>query len=315
MDLINKANEVFLENFPSETCFERAIFFSWYCKIRDCKFCFMSTQKTSKKAIRSRESILAEIILCKILGWDIGFLSGGIDAYNHKDFFNLLKSIYNLTNEKIWINIGSLNEKEIRKFKPYIKGVVGSVECVNKKVHDKVCPSKALDKIEEMFKISNELGLKNAMTIILGLGETIEDFNELKKFIKRNNIVKIHIYNLNPQKGTIFENKKSPSAEYQAEWIAKTRINFPKIDIQCGIWSDKVDRVSLLLKAGANSISKFPIIKKFNSKEAGIIEEESKKAGREFKGSLTKLLKIDYSKFNIDEEVKYKLEQYIENMK
>jgi biotin synthase-like enzyme len=293
MDNIEKANKIFLENFPAETNFERAVFFSWYCEIRDCKYCYMSTQKENKMAKRTDASILAEIILCKRLGWDIGFISGGQKAYSHNDFLELLKKIKIVLGEKVWINIGSLEKEELASFKPYIKGAVGAIECVSPKLHDKLCPSKPVAPFVEMFRHCDELGLKKGMTLIVGLGETIDDFPLLEKFIKDNGISKIHIYGLNPQKGTIFENTKPPKPEYHAEWIARTRIAFPKIDIQAGIWTDKVDTISLLLKAGANSLSKFPAIRQFNSKYSKEIEKQAKIAGRKFRGTLTKLPKID----------------------
>ena len=59
-----------------------------------------------------------------------------------------------------------------------------------------------------------------------------EDFELLKDFVIRHNIDKIHFYSLNPQKGTVFEKSKHITKEYHAEWIAKTRIAFPKLDIQ-----------------------------------------------------------------------------------
>ena len=70
-ELMEKANQIYLDNFPNETCFERAVFFSWGCTIGDCTFCYMSTQpkdKPPKETRRSEESILAEFILCKNLG-------------------------------------------------------------------------------------------------------------------------------------------------------------------------------------------------------------------------------------------------------
>ncbi len=200
---------------------------------------------------------------------------------------------------------------------------MGSIETINPTIHKKVCPSKPIKPYENMFNISKKLKLKNSMTIILGLGETIEDFELLKKFIKKHNIVKIHFYGLNPQKGTIFEKTKPPKKEYQAKWIKKTRKAFPKIDIQCGIWKDRVNYISTLLKAGSNSISKFPSIRCFNSIYAKKIEEQAKKANRRFIGSLTKLPKIDWNKeidkLNIEKElkkqIKNKLSRYLEVMK
>jgi len=323
-NLIIKAQEIYKKNFPLTTNFERAIFFSWYCATRDCTFCYMSTQKNEGKiARRTQESILAELIICKKLKWDIGFLSGGHKAYTTIGFLDLLKSINKVINQKIWINIGPLNEKELKLYKPYIKGVVASIETINPKLHDKVCPSKPIKPFESMLTTAKRLKLKRAITIILGLGESLHDFNLLKCFIEKYNIEKIHIYALNPQKGTMFENTKSPTAEYQAYWIAKTRIAFPKIDIQCGIWTDKIERVSLLLQAGANSISKFPAIRYFNSKQAKEIEKQSRKAKRKFIGSLTKLPSIDIddemNKLKVSKKnklkVKQKLFQYLRTMK
>ncbi|MBR9690096.1 radical SAM protein [Candidatus Woesearchaeota archaeon] len=309
------------------TNFERAVFFSWHCNIRDCTYCYMSTQpktsKTGKIARRSTESILAEVLITKKLGWDFGFFSGGVGAFSHTEFKELLEKVCIVWGEKIWINIGALSKEQIIDYKPFIKGVVGSIETVNEKIHDKVCPSKPAAPYYKMFEEAKKLGLKRAITIILGLGETIEDFEKLKDIIKKYGVTKIHFYGLNPQKGTIYENSKPPSAKYQAEWIKKTREEFSKIDIQMGIWEDRVDRVALLLEAGANSISKFPALKAFGKKSAIEIEKQAKKANRKFIGTLTKLPNIDWNvevdKLDIDKElkekVKAKLNQYLKNMK
>jgi len=102
-----------------QTCFERAIFFSWYCGIRDCTYCYMSTQPDSKKAVRSKESLLAELILCKKLGWQIGFISGGIGAFSKTKFKNLLKDMFKISGEKFWLNVGALSFEELKEYLPY----------------------------------------------------------------------------------------------------------------------------------------------------------------------------------------------------
>lgn len=306
-----------------KTHFERAIFFSWYCGIRDCKYCYMSTQLENKKAVRSKESLLAELILCKKLGWEVGFISGGVGAFSKTKFKDLLKDMHKVSGEKFWLNIGALSKEELVEYLPYSKGVVGSIETVNKELHDNICPSKPMEPYFDMFEESEKLGLKIAMTIILGLGESIKDFDSLKGIISKYGISKIHFYGLNPQKGTIFENSKPPTSEYQAEWIRKTREEFPEMDIQCGIWEDRVDRIAELLEAGADSISKFPALKAFGSKAAKEIEKQTKKANRKFVGTLTKIPNIDWNKeidkldFDKDlkEKIKVKLKIYLKQMK
>lgn len=307
------------------TNFERAIFFSWHCDIKDCAFCYMSTQPKEQKKIarRSTESLLAEVLITKKLGWDFGFFSGGLGAFSKVEFLELLKKVHLVYGEKIWINIGPLDKEQLLEYKPYIKGVVGSIEIVNKELHDKICPSKPMKPYFDMFDQALFLGLDTAMTVIIGLGETIADFEELKEIIEKYNISKIHFYSLNPHKGTIFENKKPPTAKYQGEWIKKTREEFPSIDIQCGIWEDRADRVAFLLNAGANSISKFPALKRFNSPAAQEIEAQAKLAGRKFKSSLTKLPKLDWDKeiesldldSELKEKIKEKIKQYLKQMK
>ncbi len=282
--------------------FERAIFLSWYCSKRDCAFCYMSSEQNKKaeplKSRRTLTSILAEAIICKACGWKIEFLSAGCNTFADEELLLIIKSIYEITRQKQWLNVGILNEKQLRLFKPYIEGVCGTVECITPKLRDKICPSKPLKEIEKMCDTCDKLKLKKTITIIIGLGETLEDFKYLGEFIKKNKIDKITFYRLKPQKGTVFENKKEPETEHYVKWIEKTREEFPDIKIVAGSWLSHLNEIHLLLTAGADNITKFPSIKLFNTKYAKKIESEVKKAGREFKGTLTKLPMLD-----LDEEI------------
>ena len=71
---------------------------------------------------------------------------------------------------------------------------------------------------------------------------------------------------------------------------------FPKLEIIAGLTPKKPDYTSLLLKAGANTLTKFPAIRKFGSKEAYLIEKQIKDSGRKFTTSLTELPQIDWKK-------------------
>lgn len=286
--------------------FERAIFLGWYCSKGDCSFCYMSTIKNSKKSLRRKESILAEALICKNMNWPIEFLSAGYNSYDKKDILEIVENVYNITNKKQWLNIGSLNKKELKGFKPYIEGVSGAVECINLKVRKNVCPSKSLKDIENMFKDCDELGLKKAMTIIIGLGETIDDFPKLKEFIEKYKIDKAIFYALNPHKNTIF--KKGPSKEYYLEWVKKTRESFPKLMITAGSWINRLDELGSLLKY-ADNFTKFPAIRLFNSKYSKRIIKEIEKSGREFKSNFSSIPEIRNNKLQIY------LNKYLKQMK
>lgn len=281
-----------------KTWFERAIFLSWYCSKGDCKFCYMSTQKDlikdPKKARRRIEGILAEALISKACGWKIEFLSGGYESYAIPELADITKKVYAITGQKQWLNIGVLKKEEIKKFLPYIEGVCGAVECINPEVHSDVCPSKPLGPITKMLKEAESLGLKKAITIIIGLGETEKDIPLLIDFIKKHKIDRITFYALNPHKGTIF--KKGPKTDYYVKWIKSARKEFPNLKIIAGSWVNRISEIHLLLEAGADAITKFPAIKLFNTKYARQIEAEAKKAGRKFEGTMTKKPKINFKR-------------------
>lgn len=308
------------------TWFERAIFLSWYCSKADCKFCFMSTQKNKIKiknprlARRRTSSILAEVMITKVCGWKIEFLSGGYDTYTKLELLELIKKVHEIYNEKLWLNIGVLNKEDLKYFTPYIRGVCGAVETINPELHKYLCPSKPINDIERMFDACTGLNLEKSITIIIGLGETLNDFDLLKRFIKKHNLCRITFYALNPHKGTIF--KTGPKSRYYESWVKKTREAFPSIEIIAGSWEDRLNEISLLLEAGADAITKFRAIRLFNSEHAKKIEEQAQKAGRKFEGTLTHLPKDKIFKlFNsakLEEElkkrIKVKLDQYIRRM-
>lgn len=310
-----------------QTHFERAIFLSWYCSKRDCAFCYLSSKQSVKadpvKDRRSLASIFAEAIICKACGWRVEFLSGGCDTFTDEELLFIIKNIYKITKQKQWLNVGILNEKQLKLFKPYIEGICGTVECITPKLRDKLCPSKPLKEIEDMFKICDKLGLKKTITIIIGLGEKSKDFSHLKKFIKNNNLYRITFYRLKPQKNTIFESKEGPKTNYYIKWIERTRKEFPNMEIVAGSWLTHLDEIHLLLQAGADSITKFPSIRKFNTRYAKKIEEECKKANRLFIGTLTKTPKININKElnqlkinnQLKNNVKLKLNEYLKRMK
>ncbi|MFT4343247.1 MAG: radical SAM protein, partial [Candidatus Woesearchaeota archaeon] len=318
-----RAGEVYAQNFPQEVSFERAIFISWGCSLGDCSFCYMSTQPESKRVTetcRSTASILAECILCRELGWDIGFVTGGIGAWKHEDLLILAKHIHQIVG-KFWLSIGPISEKILLTYKPYICGVVGSIETINPELHAKVCPSKPISGYEKMFTSAQKHDLKRAMTFIVGLGETHNDFSLLKDFIEKNAITKIHVYGLIPQKGTPYENVKPPSPEDEAWWIAQLRISFPGLDIQCGIWHDRAEYLPVLLQAGANSVSKLQALKVFGSNHLKNIVQMSEKAGRTFRGELLTVPSRNWDALvdecvdeSLQKAVKEKLKKYLNAM-
>jgi biotin synthase-like enzyme len=267
--------------------------------------------KDPRKARRRLESILAETLITKICGWEIGFLSGGIASWSTDELKEVLEGMYKITGKKTWLNIGALKESQIKALSPYVEGLTGTVECVNEKLRNEIVPDKKLDKIDEMFLLADKYDLKKTITIIIGLGETMEDYPRLKELIQKWDLDRINFYRLVPHENTPY--KEGPTTKYYIEWISKTRQDFPDIIIVAGSWPDKTSEIQTLLEAGATSITKLPAIKYFGKKPAYEIEEGAKKAGRKFLGTLTKYPKVDIDeeigKLDFSEELKEKIKK------
>ena len=312
-DLIKDANEITLKKHGNLITLERAVFLSWWCDKGDCAFCYMSTQKEKikdpKKARRNINNIYAEAEMCKRLDWNIEFLSGGYESFTTQEIKEIATTIKDITGEGVWLNTGITDELD--EYGSEIKGITGAVEVANPEIHKKVCPSKKLDDISNMLDVAGTLGFKKAITIILGLGETLDDVQYLIDYIKDHKIDRVIFYSLNPHKETVYANSSQPASLYYAQVVAQVRLAFPDIEIICGTWIDNLANIGILILSGANGITKFPLFKMFGTKYGKRVEEEVKWAGRELKGTFTDKDMLGPQKSKVSPELDKFIKRYV----
>ena len=312
-DLIKKANDVTLKNHGNLITLERAVFLSWWCDKGDCAFCYMSTQKDKikdpKKARRNLSNIYAEAEMCKRLDWNIEFLSGGYESFTTQEIKTIATTIKDITGDGVWLNTGITDE--LGEYGSEIKGITGAVEVANPEIHNRVCPSKKLSDISNMLDVAGDLGYKKAITIILGLGETLEDTDYIIDYIKDHKIDRVIFYSLNPHKETIYANSSQPASLYYAQVVARVRLTFPEIEIICGTWIDNLANIGILILSGANGITKFPLFKMFGTKYGKRVEEEVKWAGRELKGTFTDKNMLGPQESEISPELNKFIKRYV----
>lgn len=289
LELMEKANKTHLTIHGKDITLERALFLSWWCDKGDCAFCYMSTQKSKikypEKAKRNVNSILAEAELCRRLGWNIEFLSGGYGSFTNQTIKKISQKILQITGHSVWLNTGII--QDLSEYGAEVVGITGAVEVANPQLQKKICPSKPLEEIIDMLNIAGDLGFKKAITIVLGLGETPQDLEYLFKLIKDLDINRIIFYSLNPHESTVFEKKPQPASLYYAGTVAATRIRFPDLEIICGTWIDNLANLGPLILSGANGLTKFPLFKMFGTSYAKRVEKEVYWAGRNLKGTFS----------------------------
>lgn len=315
LEKINKANKLTLKNFSNTISLERAIFLSWWCDKGDCKFCYMSTQKNKisdpKKARRRVNNILAEAEMCKRLGWNIEFLSGGYKSFTTSEIKSIASNIYNITGEGVWLNTGITDQLE--EYGKEVKGITGAVETANPILQKEICPSKPLNDISNMLDKAGDLGFKKAITIILGLGETFKDIDYLIQYLKEHDIDRVIFYSLNPHPETVYVNSSQPASLYYAKVVSTIRLNFPKIEIICGTWVDNLANIGILILSGANGITKFPLFKMFGTKYGKRVEEEVQWTGRKLKGTFTNKDKLGSEKSQYNKDFNPYIKRYIKD--
>ncbi|MBW2996884.1 radical SAM protein [Candidatus Woesearchaeota archaeon] len=324
-EIVAKANKVFLDNHKPVTWFGRCIFLSWYCDVGTCQFCFRSTIKHkirhAKNAKRTIASILTDAVIGKNLGWRIEFLTGGYRIFSFEELVDIAKKVSEVYGHKIWINLGVLDKEQLDQIKPYVEGICASIETADPELHDRICPDKPIEPYSEMLNAAKEMGFKTSITIVIGLGEKKEDFEKLAEFIEKHKLDRITFYALKPVKGTPYS--ESPEPEKYAWWVAQTRIRFPTLEIMAGLTPKRSsDYAGLLLRAGANALTKFPAVQRFGSEQAKDIERQAEEEGRQFEGSLTDMPDVDWGveveRLPFEEalkaKIKEKLDQYIIKM-
>ncbi len=287
--LIEEAEKTYWENFNGEAWLGRCIFLSFYCSIGTCDFCFRSVADNKKvdpiKARRSLGSVLTEALLIKAFDWRIEFLTGGYGIYPPDELERYAMLVSKILGEKIWLNLGVMSPKQLSGLKEYVEGVVASLETLEPTLHKKTCPDKPIEPYNKMLDFAETEGFKRSITLVIGLGEDENHWKYVEEYIKKRPLDRITVYALRPVKGTPYE--KGPTPQYLAWWIAKLRTTFPKIEIIAGTAEYRIPEISLLLRAGANAITKLPATKIFNTEKALQVEEEVKKARRKWISKLS----------------------------
>jgi biotin synthase-like enzyme len=312
-ELLEEAHETYRANFKPDTWFERTMYLSWNSSF-NCTFCRLIPKKTQNiaplSAKRPPSSLIAEAYLARQLSWKTQ-LSTGYMPYNIKELFELVQKFEEVNDEQLWLETLPMPGSDIDILKPYLQGINAPLETINKGIRRRYYTDFPLNNYLTMF--DDATNLKKGVTIILGIGESLQDIEEFHRFLTMNNIDKVTFTPIIPHKKTPF--KQGPSSFYLTRWIAETRIAFPKLEISAGTWKGRVAEVGLFLKAGANTISKFPIVKNFSSEDARSIEQEMKTAERMFISTLTDVEKLHQIKdIEIDPETKDKLMRYVQTI-
>lgn len=310
-EVLGEAETAFKSHFRPETRFEKQIVFVTHDVQHHRQHMALQRVHPHRIVKRTAESILAEALLCKQLGWDTR-VKAHTSLYPLEEVMDMVRAISAACDQKCWLNAGVLTGTELEVVTPFVEGVIASVGSVNKGVQKRSLPKLPLTGFMTMFSEARKI--KKGITIILGMGERLDDMEHLFRFIETNHIDRVMFRPFKPARATRYF--QEPSSFYCARWIAETRIRFPNLLIVAGTGEGRVAETGLFVKAGANTITNFPIIRLFNSEQARVLEEEVRNAGRTLQGTLTNVEKLTGGEYgSVGEHVRQKLEKYMMAMR
>lgn len=258
--LIEKANDIRMQNYGNKVYMRGLIEFTNYCK-RDCMYC--GIRKSNKKADRYRLTF-DEIIQCADIGDKLGYktyvLQGGEDSYfTDERMIEIIKEIKKRhPNNAITLSLGERSYESYKKL--YEAGADRYLlrhETASKHLYDKLHPGASFEERMQCLRNLKEIGYQVGAGFMIGLpGQTNEDLVNDLLFVKEFKPEMCGIGPFIPQKDTPLGKEKGGTLEKTVIMLAIIRLLLPDVLLPASTALGSVDPLGREkgIKAGGNVV-------------------------------------------------------------
>ncbi|MBY0756252.1 [FeFe] hydrogenase H-cluster radical SAM maturase HydE [Clostridium sardiniense] len=258
--LIEKANDIRMQNYGNKVYMRGLIEFTNYCK-RDCMYC--GIRKSNKNADRYRLTF-DEIIQCADIGDKLGYktyvLQGGEDAYfTDERMVEIIKEIKKRhPNNAITLSLGERSYESYKKL--YEAGADRYLlrhETASKHLYDKLHPGASFEERMQCLRNLKEIGYQAGAGFMVGLpGQTNEDLVNDLLFVKEFRPEMCGIGPFIPQKDTPLGEETGGTLEKTVVMLAIIRLLLPDVLLPASTALGSVDPLGREkgIKAGGNVV-------------------------------------------------------------
>lgn len=258
--LIEKANDIRMQNYGNKVYMRGLIEFTNYCK-RDCMYC--GIRKSNKNADRYRLTF-DEIIQCADIGDKLGYktyvLQGGEDAYfTDERMIEIIKEIKKRhPNNAITLSLGERSYESYKKL--YEAGADRYLlrhETASKHLYDKLHPGASFEERMQCLRNLKEIGYQAGAGFMVGLpGQTNEDLVNDLLFVKEFRPEMCGIGPFIPQKDTPLGEETGGTLEKTVVMLAIIRLLLPDVLLPASTALGSVDPLGREkgIKAGGNVV-------------------------------------------------------------
>lgn len=258
--LIEKANDIRMQNYSNKVYMRGLIEFTNYCK-KDCMYC--GIRKSNKNADRYRLTF-DEIIQCADIGDRLGYktyvLQGGEDAYfTDERMIEIIKEIKKRhPNNAITLSLGERSYESYKKL--YEAGADRYLlrhETASKHLYDKLHPGASFEERIQCLRNLKEIGYQAGAGFMVGLpGQTNEDLVNDLLFVKEFKPEMCGIGPFIPQKDTPLGEETGGTLEKTVIMLAIIRLLLPDVLLPASTALGSVDPLGREkgIKAGGNVV-------------------------------------------------------------
>lgn len=258
--LIEKANDIRMQNYSNKVYMRGLIEFTNYCK-KDCMYC--GIRKSNKNADRYRLTF-DEIIQCADIGDKLGYktyvLQGGEDAYfTDERMIEIIKEIKKRhPNNAITLSLGERSYESYKKL--YEAGADRYLlrhETASKHLYDKLHPGASFEERMQCLRNLKEIGYQAGAGFMVGLpGQTNEDLVNDLLFVKEFKPEMCGIGPFIPQKDTPLGEEIGGTLEKTVIMLAIIRLLLPDVLLPASTALGSVDPLGREkgIKAGGNVV-------------------------------------------------------------
>lgn len=239
------------------------LYIGTYCR-NNCNFCFYRSSNTNLERYRKdAESILDAARLLADSGVHLIDLTMGEDPQMFNDstggfegLTHLVARVKEETGLPVMVSPGVVPER--------ILSLLASAgadwfacyqETHNRELFGKLRPGQDFDERFNVKKLAHRHGMLTEEGILVGVGETDEDFSLTLEAVRELNVEQVRAMNFVPQAGTPMENLPAPDPSEELRRIAELRIHFPDKLIPATLDVEGLAGLKRRLDAGANVVT------------------------------------------------------------
>nr|AGF93416.1 radical SAM domain-containing protein [uncultured organism] len=213
------------------------------------------------------------------IGVDRIVVPSGWQGYNIPDYFyDYLQELLDVTEIDVWGAFGAVGEKVLEKLSDIgLSGYSCGLETTNEEVFSEVRPGDDMKARIETLRYAKEIDLKTSSSLVLGMGEKVEDRADTIRLMRDLRIDSAGVWPFCPSPYTEMEKWEHPNSYVFAKTLATLVTELEDTDI---VGDTRPKNLKWSIRAGSNvfSIRDRDSIERIEQMRKNLIEKDSSRA-------------------------------------